>query len=213
MKNCILALGVVLLLTSTSALVPEISLRTTSNSVVISDLNDAGRYGSTDKRSSSSNVSIAIDDDFDIVDPLPSSSRSSSIITNRIPEQSTKASTSQHPSKWTTQHKKHKTHHHHHKETHLFWSKNDILSPSTPYARITLFYFYDHFNILIVQFRLPPTCETSPGTACPPVHRLLERRKEYDIRWYPSHKWASAIVMSEDERFLATWEAISKLKQ
>ena len=130
MKSYYLTLGVALLLALTSALVPEISLSTTSNSVVISDLNDSGRTGSTDKRSSSSNVSIAIEDDFDIVDPLPSSaSRSSSIITNRIPEQSTKASSS----KWeTTQHKKHKIHQHHHKETHLFWSNNDILSPSTP---------------------------------------------------------------------------------
>ena len=125
-------LTVLLMISATCwALVPEISLSTTSNSVVINDLNDSGRSGSTDKRSSSSsnknNVSITIDDDFDIVDPLPAST--SSIITNRIPEHSTKSPASP---KWTTHHKKHKTHHHHHKPSHLFWSKNDILTPSTP---------------------------------------------------------------------------------
>ena len=49
-------------------------------------------------------------------------------------------------------------------------------------------------------------CET-----CPPF-RLLEKRKEYDVRWYPAHKWASAIVVTEEDRFLAVWEGLAKLQ-
>ena len=44
---------------------------------------------------------------------------------------------------------------------------------------------------------------------CPPF-RLVEQRKEYDIRWYPSYKWVSTIIVSE-ERLLAQWEALSRL--
>lgn len=54
-------------------------------------------------------------------------------------------------------------------------------------------------------------CQLLTST-CPP-YRLLERRKEYDIRWYPSLRWASAIVMTEDDRLLAFWEGLAKLEE
>lgn len=60
-------------------------------------------------------------------------------------------------------------------------------------------------------YRLVPTTCQSLASTCP-AYRLLERRKEYDIRWYPSHRWVSAIVMTEDDRLLAVWEGLSKLQ-
>ena len=44
---------------------------------------------------------------------------------------------------------------------------------------------------------------------CPP-YRLLERTEDYDIRWYPSYKWISTIIMSQD-RFLSQWQGLSRL--
>lgn len=58
---------------------------------------------------------------------------------------------------------------------------------------------------------IPSTCQSLTSTC--PAYRLVERRKEYDIRWYPSRRWASAIVMTEDDRLLAVWEGLAKLQE
>ena len=52
-------------------------------------------------------------------------------------------------------------------------------------------------------------CDVVDGV-CPP-YRLLERTEHYDIRWYPSYKWASTIIMSQD-RFLSQWQGLSRLE-
>jgi len=52
-------------------------------------------------------------------------------------------------------------------------------------------------------------CDVVDGV-CPP-YRLLERTEHYDIRWYPSYKWASTIITSQD-RFLSQWQGLSRLE-
>lgn len=60
--------------------------------------------------------------------------------------------------------------------------------------------------------RLTPSVCYPPSSACP-AYRLVERRAEYDVRWYPSHKWASCVVMTEEARLLAVWQGLQRLEE
>ena len=50
-----------------------------------------------------------------------------------------------------------------------------------------------------------------PST-CPLPFRLLERRPQYDVRLYGSHKWASTVVLNEN-RLLAQCEGLARLRE
>ncbi|XP_057374478.1 uncharacterized protein LOC130695367 isoform X2 [Daphnia carinata] len=206
------------------SLVPEISLKsknlhptssvTSTGNDVISETRTLGvgkwptlnitrlRISSYNVTSSTTTTKLA-DRKFDVVDPDPNPSSGLSINSNTIhhlePNSSVgpKRKKTRHRNKWKSPSSRIASA----KTTPAgpFWTRNDILEPPTTKPPV-------YSSQLI-----PTTCQSLTSTC--PAYRLVERRKEYDIRWYPSRRWASAIVMTEDDRLLAVWEGLAKLQE